>query len=271
MSDAAFVDNAFQVARVGLASGIALHVVVVCSHFSECATVSCATDTDEFTDRLSSGGLTVIACCHGLIALRTRKAPLLHIMNVAAILGLAIFSDEVAEFTHVVAALAFYAAGLMLMFVDNDVFDLLSLLFGVVCRGSLLVWTVSYACSSVHSFCPPLATRTLLPRPVALMLQSLVGLILLGGPLLTTTGGRRVWQSDLLTLASFPTAALGNVVLGIVRPSLVGSGALAVICALDLAFFQRLWANRSSALFSRPEGLVLSSLMLGPTVFALVA
>lgn len=260
------------VAQVCLGGSLALLLILTVANASECATVSCATDNGELSDRTSSVALTFHAIGSASLWAQRRAPTALAAMDVTLLLALALVSSDVASVAHNYIALCFMAVRVIL-FVSFDTSggaqDIVSLYLVVALRSCSLVFVLGYACPNViPEVCVNLSANTALSRPAALAVETAMvvcGLMYM----IAMVTERPGWRADALSLVALGVAVVGNVVLAILRPSIGGTVLLAIGSSIDIALASRLRKFRESNCITL-ESVPLAMIILAPLVYALI-
>lgn len=266
---AEFTTDLAAKASLGVSLGLLLFLAV--ANASECATVSCATDRGEVSDRISSVALSLHASGSVLLWAKRRASTALAAMDVTLLLALAVVSSDVSGLAHNYIALGFIVVRVVLIVstgAPGGALDLVSLFLVVALRSFSLVFLVGYACPNViPETCASLARSTPLTRPVALAVET--GMVVSGMAYMVAVFDERPgWRADALALLSFAVAIAGNAVLAIARPSPGAALLLTIGSLIDIALATRLWQSRDGrrvALESAP----LAAMLLAPLVYAL--
>lgn len=249
-----------------------LLVVLAASNASQCATVSCAADSGELSDRVSSISLTMHAAGSTLVWMEKRALAALASMDVSLLLVLAVLSSDVAPTVHNYVALSFIIVRVILIISDSTAgcaLDLLTLYMVVCLRSFSQFFVFGYACPNViPEVCDTISASTPLSQSAALFLETCMVVCNLGY-MIFAVDSRPGWKSDVALPAALAVAVLGNLFIALLRWSPTSALLLAVGSSIDLALVIGLWSRRGDEKL-KYESLPLAVLIFAPLVYALV-
>ena len=262
--------DALLLTNASISGSLALLLFVVAINVSTCATVSCATDNGELSDRISSIALTLHAV--GSISLwRINGVPsALITIDTLFLFALATVSTDISSVGHNYIALFFVT--IRVSIISSGVgrlraeLDIISLYIILALRCCSLIFLFGYACPSViPEVCNSLSSRTKLSNASALVVET--GFVVCGmSYMLTMLYERPAWEADVLSLVSVGVAILGNAILAILRFSAGAVLLLGIGTTIDIALAFRIWKSRKGKWITY-ESVLVVILMMCPLVY----
>lgn len=248
-----------------------LLVALTIANASQCATVSCATDNGEVSDRVSTMSLTMHAIGSTFVWMRKRALAGLASMDISLLLALAILSSDVASTVHNYVALSFIIVRVVLIISTGTSqgggLDILALYLVVCLRSFSQMFVFGYACPKViPEVCESISASSPLSQSAALLVEA--GMVVCGlGYMVIAVDTRPEWKSDRVFPAALAIALVGNLLIALLGASLTSALLLAVGSSIDAALAFRLWNLRDGTLLKR-ESLPLCAILLAPLVYA---
>lgn len=223
-----------------------LLLVLTVANASQCATVSCATDNGEVSDRVSTMSLTMHAIGSALVWVEKRALVGLASMDVSLLLALAILSGDVASTVHNYVALSFIIVRVVLI-ISTSTLDLLELYLVVCLRSFSQVFVFGHACPKViPEVCESISAGIPLSQSAALFVEA--GMVVCGlGYMIIAADTRPEWKSDSVLPAALGITLFGNLLIALLGWSLPSALLLVVGSSIDAALAFRLWNLRDGS------------------------
>ena len=264
------METSVPISKLANGTSAVLLLVLIVANAPHCATVSCATDNGEVSDRVSTMSLTMHAMGSALVWIEKRALAGLASMDISLLLALAILSSDVAPTVHNYVALSFIIVRVILIIsisTQGKGFDFLALYLVVCLRSFSQIFMFGYACPKViPEVCESISAGIPLSQSAALFVEA--GTVVCGlGYMIIAADTPSGWKSDSVLPATLVIGLFGNLLIALLGWSLPSLLLLAGGSTIDAALAFRLWNLRDGTLF-KCESLPLCAILLAPLVYA---
>lgn len=276
-------DSRLRRALATLTLGAGLALVVMVARATDCPTVSCATDTDELTDRLGAEAFALLAVPSAYAFTLRGAHPVLAVTDALALLSLGVVSADVSDDGHAMLVAVVGALRLSLMFVTlvrrrNPSFG--DTVLVLVTRSALFAFVSAYSCRvAIPDLCGSIAFPVPL-RPAATLAIETIALLAavahvvaqLREPVRARTSSppdASAWV-DVVSSATMGASAVLDLLIIPLRFSIASALMLLAVAAMDASLAVRLWTDGRARWWTSWRTLSLPLIVL-PATISLVA